>query len=70
MTTIPLQVLAVIALLLDEGEEANDRKLKWGHEAWKKRKIEGECTTRDILYTGSRSCESLRITKTRKTRNV
>lgn len=57
--------LLMITLVLDEVENHQVKKRKWVHQAWKKRKTEGEFTTfyKKLMDDEAKSCEYLRMSE-------
>lgn len=59
--------LAMIAIILDEEEEAEHKlkKRKWVHEAWKKRESEGEFATlyKELIDDGTKFFQYFRMSE-------
>lgn len=55
----------MIALVLDEEEEQQVRKRKWVHQAWNKRRTEGEFATlyKELVDDGSKFHEYFRMSE-------
>ena len=65
MTKFSENDLLTIALVLDEEENQQVKKRKCVHQAWKKRKTEGEFATlyKKLMDDGAKFCEYFRMSE-------